>query len=56
MTALRSQVLVALFCLFTLATSAHAECSWVMWKQPHSLQGDGNWELWAAYPGAMTCR
>jgi len=36
-------VLVALLCLLTLATSAYAECAWVLWVE--SPAGSYHWRL-----------
>jgi len=51
----RTSALVV-FCVLTSAATAYAECAWVLWKQPTtSWDGDGEWELWAAYSTVTAC-
>ena len=52
----RSALLLIVFCWLMPAATAFAECAWVMWKQPTTLKGgDGQWDIWAAYPTVSAC-
>jgi hypothetical protein len=44
--AINARILLALLCLFALATSAHAECAWVLWWS----QSDGRRSVALAQP------
>src|SRR6266851_3303316 len=47
-------VAAMLSCLLVAATSALAECAWVLWSQPYSPH-PGAWVLQTAYPTIAAC-
>ena len=49
--ALSPRVLLAVSCLLTLATSAHAECAWVLWVHAEDKGLRGWWDgpKWAPH-------
>src|SRR5262245_8418819 len=56
MTRASRMMLFSMACLVFSTASASAECAWVLWKQPTALKGgDGQWEVWAAYPNITAC-
>jgi len=48
------RVLFVLLGLLALATSAHADCAWVLWSRVHAPT-PGAWEVQAAYPEVKDC-
>ncbi len=61
---MRRILLVTLHCLLALATSASADCAWVLWSQPYTRSpgaraglgiASGRWALQIAYPSVAEC-
>jgi hypothetical protein len=64
MTSWRLRILFALICLVTCATSASAECAWVLWYEEssqrlmlgQSTRNNPEWNFVAAYQYENACR
>jgi len=57
----RNRILLALLGLLVLATSAHAECAWVLWDEVSTLTTSSNptqtiWHIGAAVPLHEACQ
>jgi hypothetical protein len=54
----RRRIFLTLICLLTLATSAHAECAWLLWRQEEataSISPQPRWTTPLAYPDRGAC-
>ena len=50
-----SRILLAMLCLLTFATSAHAECAWVLWGNGAGGESIQSWDVFGAYEQKVEC-
>jgi len=53
--AVLATILAALFAVLTLASSASAECAWVLWLRMEPERGLGNYAVFRAFGNQREC-